>query len=76
MGETEVVRFVEKYLYPKIKTISKSPVKSYKTLVQELIQKDTKLTPEYLDSEVETDDKGNVKIYRSDLMVNGQKKSE
>jgi ribonuclease-3 len=76
MGEVEVEKFVQTYLYPKIKTISKSPVKSYKTMAQEIVQRDTKLTPEYLDSEAEFDDKKNVVQYKSELLVNGEKKAE
>lgn len=76
MGESEVLRFIETYLYPKITTISKNPVKSYKTLVQELIQKQEKLTPEYRDIEREKDEKGNVLTYKSELVVDEQKKSE
>jgi dsRNA-specific ribonuclease len=76
MGEPEVFRFIETYLYPKITTISKSPVKSYKTLVQEIIQRNEKVTPEYVDIEREKDSKENVLTYKSELLANGQKKSE
>jgi dsRNA-specific ribonuclease len=38
-------------------SISTHPVKSYKTLVQELVQKDTKQIPEYRETEEETDEK-------------------
>jgi dsRNA-specific ribonuclease len=38
-------------------TISTRPVKSYKTLVQELVQRDTKQIPEYRETEVEKDKK-------------------
>ncbi|MDR0650902.1 MAG: ribonuclease III [Candidatus Peribacteria bacterium] len=76
MGEPTVEYFVNKYLYPKIKTISKHPVKSYKTMVQEIIQRETKITPEYFDSEFVVDDKKNVIQYKSELLVNGEKKAE
>jgi ribonuclease-3 len=76
MGEPTVESFVKKYLYPKIKTISRHPVKSYKTMVQEIVQRETKLTPDYVDSESEVDEKRNVIIYKSDLLVNGEKKAE
>jgi ribonuclease-3 len=76
MGEPTVEYFVDKYLYPKIKTISKHPVKSYKTMVQEIIQRETKLTPEYFDSEFTVDERKNVIQYKSDLLVNGEKKAE
>ena len=51
----EVFEFVEKYLYPFMESISTHPVKSYKTLVQELVQRDTKQIPEYRETEEEVD---------------------
>ena len=72
MGEDEVFSFVSKYLYPKIKEIREKPVKSYKTLVQEYIQREHKSTPMYVDLEKEVDDRGNVLQYQSDLMVESQ----
>ena len=72
----EVLKFVEKYLYPFMATISTHPVKSYKTLVQELVQKDTKQIPEYRELEEETDEKGNVLVYKSELYINDEKVAE
>lgn len=66
-GPDEVLKFVEKYLYPFMSTISTHPVKSYKTLVQEIIQKNTKQIPEYREIEKEFDDRWNVILYQSDL---------
>jgi dsRNA-specific ribonuclease len=71
-----VLKFVEKYLYPFMATISTHPVKSYKTLVQELVQKDTKQIPEYRELEEETDEKGNVLVYKSELYINDEKVAE
>ncbi|MDR2415995.1 MAG: ribonuclease III [Candidatus Peribacteria bacterium] len=68
-GESVVEKFINKYLYPKIKTISKGPVKSYKTMVQEIVQRETKLTPEYVDVEFAFDNKKNVTTYKSELLV-------
>ncbi|MDR0369062.1 MAG: ribonuclease III [Candidatus Peribacteria bacterium] len=76
MGEPEVFRFIKTYLYPKMKTISKNPIKSYKTLAQELTQKQEKFTPEYRDIEREKDEKGNVLVYKSELIVHEQKRAE
>jgi dsRNA-specific ribonuclease len=56
-GPDEVLNFVEKYLYPFMATISTHPVKSYKTLVQEIVQKDTKQIPEYRETEEQVDEK-------------------
>jgi len=72
----EVLKFVKKYLYPFMDSISTHPVKSYKTLVQELVQKDTKQIPEYREVEVEVDEKGNVLSYKSELFVSEKKVAE
>lgn len=64
-----VLQFVEKYLYPFMSTISTHPVKSYKTLVQEIVQRDTKQIPEYREIEKERDEKWNVIVYQSDLYI-------
>ena len=72
IGEQEVFKFITKYLYPKIKEIRERPVKSYKTLVQEYIQRETKLTPLYQDYDAIIDDKKNVLQYKSELIVNEQ----
>ena len=69
----EVLSFVEKYLYPFMSTISTHPVKSYKTLVQELVQKDTKQIPEYRETEEQVDEKWNVLMYKSEIYVNNEK---
>jgi len=69
IGEWEVFQFVQKYLYPKIEKIREKPVKSYKTLVQEYIQREIKSTPAYIDLEFQVDDKGNVLQYQSNLTV-------
>jgi len=72
----EVLKFIEKYLYPFMDTISTHPVKSYKTLVQEIVQKDTKQIPEYREIEEEIDKKWNVLLYKSELFINNEKVAE
>ena len=72
----EVLSFVEKYLYPFMSTISTHPVKSYKTLVQELVQKDTKQIPEYRETEEQVDEKWNVLMYKSEIYVKNEKVAE
>jgi dsRNA-specific ribonuclease len=67
---------VEKYLYPFMESISTHPVKSYKTLVQELVQRDTKQIPEYRETEAEVDKKGNVLLYKSELFINDEEFAE
>lgn len=75
-GPDEVLNFVEKYLYPFMDSIQTHPVKSYKTLVQEIVQKDIKQIPEYRESELEVDEKWNVLTYKSELFINNEKVSE
>lgn len=69
-------KFVTKYVYSMYDSIQKTPVKSYKTMVQEIIQQKTKQTPVYIDSESEKDDKWNVTLYKSELTVQWEKYSE
>lgn len=76
LGIEETEKFIQKYIYSKLSDIQKNPVKSYKTLVQELIQKEHKVIPEYKDIEAEVDNKGNVIQYRSELYLGSEKKSE
>lgn len=72
----EAEKFVEKYVYSMYNEVNKNPVKSYKTMVQEYIQHDTKQTPVYIDFEEVKDSKWNVTKYRSDLTVSWKKVSE
>lgn len=76
IGEEETRIFVEKYVYCKVTEIQKWPVKSYKTMVQELVQKEHKVTPEYKEIEEKVDEKGNVEEYRSEIYVVGEKMAE
>lgn len=72
----EAEKFVEKYVYSMYDEVEKNPVKSYKTMVQEYIQHNTKQTPVYIDFEEVKDSKWNVTKYRSDLTVSWKKVSE
>lgn len=76
IGEEAARNFVEKYVYCKVIEIQKGPVKSYKTMVQELVQKEYKVTPEYKETEEKVDEKWNVEEYRSEIYVVGEKKAE
>lgn len=69
-------RFIERYIYSKLEKIGKTPVKSYKTMIQEIVQKKHKVVPEYLDIEHVVDEKGNVVEYKSEVYVVGKKVSE
>lgn len=72
----EAEKFVKKYVYSMYDVVDKNPVKSYKTMVQEYVQHNTKQTPVYIDFEEVKDSKWNVTKYRSDLTVGWKKVSE
>lgn len=76
MGIDVVENFINKYIYTKVKNISKSTIKSSKSILQEKIQKKLKIIPEYIDIEHELDDKKNVLIYKSEIFINWEKKAE
>lgn len=76
LGNEVVENFIEKYIFSKIATISKDPVKSYKTMVQEYVQKEYKELPIYKDIEHTTDAKGNAVTYLSEIYIWSQKVAE
>ncbi len=76
IGIDAVEWFINHYVYSKVKDISKSTIKSSKSILQEKIQKKFKVIPVYVDLEHELDDKKNVLIYKSEVYINGEKKSE
>ncbi|MBU0627368.1 hypothetical protein KKG31_02090 [Patescibacteria group bacterium] len=76
LGIQETEKFVEKHVYSKINSIQKEPVKSYKTMIQEYVQKEHKLLPEYRDIEHIVDDKANVTEYKTEIYVLDEKKAE
>jgi len=76
LGIEVVEQFIETHIYSKLTTIEKSPVKSYKTMIQEIVQKKHKFVPEYQDIEDQKDNKGNVTLYKSEIYVAGKKVSE
>lgn len=61
--------FIKTYIFNKITTISKDPVKSYKTMVQEYVQKEYKELPLYKDNEHIVDEKTNNITYRSEIYL-------
>lgn len=75
-GIDVVETFIERYVYTKIEHIEKKPVKSYKTMIQEIVQKEHKVVPEYNDSEEQKDERGNVIEYKSEIHIVGKKVSE
>ncbi len=69
-------QFIKTYIYTKMTKIQKNPVKSYKTMIQEVVQKQYKEVPEYKDIEHLVDEKGNVTQYKSEIYIVGKKVSE
>jgi ribonuclease-3 len=57
IGIDSAEAFITDYVYSQIDNINKDPVKSYKTMVQEVVQKKYKQLPVYLDTEDQKDDK-------------------
>ena len=76
LGSNVVEAFIKEYIFSKISTISKDPVKSYKTMVQEYVQKEYKELPTYKDIEHEVDEKGNSITYLSEIYIGNQKVSQ
>ncbi|HOG15204.1 MAG TPA: ribonuclease III [Candidatus Absconditabacterales bacterium] len=75
-GYAQAEVFVEKNVYTMYNKISKKPIQSYKTMVQEHLQKLYKELPSYKDIEHEIDSKGNVLTYKAEIYVLGVKKAE
>ena len=69
-------KFIQTHIYSKKAWLQAADIKSYKTKIQELIQKQYKIIPEYIDIEDQKDDKGNVTVYRTEIHVDQQKQSE
>ncbi len=70
----EVEKFIKNTVLKKLPKVGeKVNIKSYKTSLQELIQKKYKTLPTYKDFVNETDDRGNPLTFRSEVWVKGQK---
>ena len=76
LGTDITEQFITTHIYSKLEQIEKSPVKSYKTMIQEIVQKEHKVVPEYKDIEHMVDEKGNVTEYKSEIYIVGKKISE
>lgn len=75
-GYSSIEQFVKNNVYTMYDKIDKNPVQSYKTMVQEHIQKKHKETPLYKDIEHELDTKSNVILYKSEIYVLWDKVAE
>ncbi|MCX6824813.1 MAG: ribonuclease III [candidate division SR1 bacterium] len=76
LGIEVVEEFIKKHIYSKLEKIKEAPVKSYKTMIQEIVQKEHKVVPEYKDIEHKIDEKKNIVEYRSEIYIVGKKVSE
>jgi len=76
LGIDVTEQFIRQHVYSKLEKIEKNPVKSYKTMIQEIVQKEHKVVPEYKDIEHMVDEKGNVTEYKSEIYIVGNKISE
>lgn len=75
LGIFEVEKFIIRYVYSKKNKVSKKPIKSYKSMVQELVQKEYKKLPEYKDFE-QINEGWNIGRYHTEFYVLGEKKAE
>lgn len=69
LGYEEAEKFITQHLYPEIKNLQQKPVKSYKSLSQELVQKQYKILPNYTHEIAEQDQKGNITLYKSEFWI-------
>ena len=76
LGVDVTQQFITTHIYTKLEQIEKGPVKSYKTMIQEIVQKEHKVVPEYKDIEHIVDEKGNVTEYTSEIYIVGKKVSQ
>ncbi len=76
LGIDVTEQFIKTHIYTKLEQIEKNPVKSYKTMIQEIVQKAHKVVPEYKDIEHKVDEKWNVTEYKSEIYIIGKKISE
>lgn len=68
-GVDVVENFVEKYIVDKLSTHTEISVKSYKSHLQEHIQKLHKITPHYIESEIGKDEKTGDILYESQVYM-------
>lgn len=71
LGAETVENVIKKHIYSKVESIQKGQVKSNKTLLQEEVQRLHKAIPIYIDEPHEQDTKGNVLLYASRVIING-----
>ncbi len=68
-GQDVAQAFILTYIYPEITQLEWFSNKSYKTLLQEVAQSQTKITPHYVDTVLQQDTKGNPTLFESVVMM-------
>lgn len=76
LGYEKALNFVLRYIYPKVQKLSSLTIKSSKSILQELVQKNHKQLPHYKDFDFEIDDKGNTTSYKSEVYIMTNKVGE
>ncbi len=71
-----VEAFIQKYIFTRIDDISQREGKSFKSLIQEHVQKKLKILPVYTTTAHETDTKWNVYLYKAVLSVQEELRGE
>lgn len=72
LGWEQAYQFIHTHVYSMIDNINIWPIKSYKSLIQEHVQSQYKVLPEYLDREKSRDDRRNEVIYETSIIINWQ----
>ena len=67
-----VEEFIKEYVYIKMDNISDINIKSYKSSLQEMVQKIYKDTPVYEDLSHEVDDKWNIIMFKSNVYIDNK----
>ena len=67
-----VESFIERYIMSQLDELQTQPGKSWKSKLQEYVQKLHKEVPEYIDHEDEVEESGNVLLFRTEVSILGE----
>lgn len=68
-GRDAVASFIKKYIMSQLQDLSTLPWKSWKSRLQEYVQKKSKKIPRYVDGEYEVEPSWNVLSYKTDVYI-------
>lgn len=68
----KTIEFIKNYVYIKLEYVKNINIKSFKSLLQELVQKLNKNLPEYIETEHELNEKWIVLQYKSQVFINNE----